>query len=210
MNDKRVLIADDHPVLLTGLAGLINGLNGFEIIASCANGEEALQEIRALKPDISILDFDMPFHNGLEIAEICKKEIPEMAVAILTLHKEESFLIRSIDIGVEGFMLKDFASDEIEKCLIALGNGDKFYSDDLKEFVKPDTKLPDSYNKLSRTERKIVRLIALNKTSKEIADLMFVSPKTVQNHRYNISKKLALEPKNNSLLSWANKFAKSL
>lgn len=207
---KRVLIADDHPVLLGGLKVLINDLEGFEIIATCSNGTEALQEIRLKMPDISILDFDMPGMNGLEIAEICKKEIPEMAVAILTLHKEESFLNRSIDIGVEGFMLKDFASEEIEKCLIALGAGDKFYSDELKEFVKPNTELPASYAKLSRTERKVVRLIALSKTSKEIADLMFVSPKTVQNHRYNISKKLALEPKNNSLLSWANKFSNSL
>jgi DNA-binding NarL/FixJ family response regulator len=203
----KVIIADDHPILLTGLERIINNIEGFEVVSACANGLEAWNAVDAIQPDIVILDLDMPEMGGLDVASKIKLKYPNIAISILTLHKEESFLVRAIDIGVEGFMLKDFANVEIEKCLIALSKGKKFYSEVLKELIRPSENLPENYAKLSRTERKVLRLISTNKTSKEIADLMFLSPKTIQNHRYNISKKLALEPKNNSLLTWATKFA---
>lgn len=207
---QRVVIADDHPVLLTGLKGIINDVDGFVVVDAVNDGISAYNSIAKLQPNIAILDLDMPKLSGLEVAQKVKMEYPDVTISILTLHKEESFLLRAIDIGVEGFMLKDFANEEIEKCLKALSNGEKFYSKDLQEFIKPDTELPSSYALLSRTEKKVIRLISENKTSKEIAELLFVSPKTIQNHRYNISKKLALEPKNNSLLTWASKYAKFL
>lgn len=207
---QRVVIADDHPVLLTGLKGIINDVDGFVVVDAVNDGISAYNSIAKLQPNIAILDLDMPKLSGLEVAQKVKIEYPDVTISILTLHKEESFLLRAIDIGVEGFMLKDFANEEIEKCLKALSNGEKFYSKDLQEFIKPDTELPSSYALLSRTEKKVIRLISENKTSKEIAELLFVSPKTIQNHRYNISKKLALEPKNNSLLTWASKYAKFL
>lgn len=205
-----MVIADDHPVLLTGLKGIINDVDGFVVVDAVNDGISAYNSIAKLQPNIAILDLDMPKLSGLEVAQKVKMEYPDVTISILTLHKEESFLLRAIDIGVEGFMLKDFANEEIEKCLKALSNGEKFYSKDLQEFIKPDTELPSSYALLSRTEKKVIRLISENKTSKEIAELLFVSPKTIQNHRYNISKKLALEPKNNSLLTWASKYAKFL
>jgi DNA-binding NarL/FixJ family response regulator len=206
----KVIIADDHPVILSGLKSLINDFEGFEVVCACVNGLEALQSVRQRQPDILILDFDMPKMNGLEVAEVVKNEFPNVAISILTLHKEEAFFNRAIDLGVEGFLLKDFASSEIEKCLRTLAKGDKFYSDELKALILSESKLPTNFSTLSRMERKVIRLISENKTSREIADLLFISPKTVQNHRYNISKKLELEPKNNSLLTWANKFSKSL
>lgn len=206
----KVVIADDHPVLLTGLKGIINAVEGFRVIDAVNDGISAYSSIVKLQPNIAILDLDMPKLSGLEVAQRIKREYPEIAISILTLHKEESFLSRAIDMGVEGFMLKDFANEEIEKCLKALSCGQKFYSEDLQEFIKSESELPSSYDLLSRTEKKVIRLISQNKTSKEIAELLFVSPKTIQNHRYNISKKLALEPKNNSLLTWASKYAKYL
>ena len=206
----KVIIADDHPILLTGLERIINNIDGFEVVCTCTNGLEAWNAVDRTQPDIVILDLDMPEMGGLDVATRIKQKYPKIAISILTLHKEESFLVRAIDLGVEGFMLKDFANQEIENCLIALSKGKKFYSEVLTELIRPSENLPESYSKLSRTERKVLRLISTNKTSKEIADLMFLSPKTIQNHRYNISKKLALEPKNNSLLTWATKFADAL
>ena len=206
----KVIIADDHPILLTGLERIINNIDGFEVVCACTNGLEAWNAVDRIQPDIVILDLDMPEMGGLDVATSIKQKYPKIAISILTLHKEESFLVRAIDLGVEGFMLKDFANQEIENCLVALSKGKKFYSEVLTELIRPSENLPESYSKLSRTERKVLRLISTNKTSKEIADLMFLSPKTIQNHRYNISKKLALEPKNNSLLTWATKFADAL
>ncbi len=206
----KVVIADDHPILLTGLERIINSIEGFEVIHACNNGVEAWNAVDSFQPDIVFLDLDMPEMSGLDVASKIKKKYPDISISILTLHKEESFLVRAIDLGVEGFMLKDFANVEIEKCLIALSKGTKFYSEVLKDLIHPSESLPENYSKLSRTERKVLRLISTNKTSREVAELMFLSPKTIQNHRYSISKKLALEPKNNSLLTWATKFSDSL
>lgn len=208
MHTVKVVIADDHPILLSGLQALINGIDGFEVVGSASNGEEALSLAVSLDPHIVILDLDMPKLNGLEVAEQLKENHSHIAISILTLHKEESFLQRAIDLGVEGFMLKDFANEEIEKCLRALSSGKKFYSEELESMIYSSAKLPEEFALLSRAEKRVLRLVAENKTSKEIAELLFISPKTIENHRYNIAKKLKLEPKNNSLLQWANKFSK--
>ena len=208
MSAVKVIIADDHPILLSGLQALINGIEGFEVIGAASNGLEALNMVIDLAPNIVVLDLDMPEMSGLEVAEAIKLKQPEIAISILTLHKEESFLLRSIELGVEGFMLKDFANNEIEKCLKALSSGQKFYSEDLEKMIVSSMQVPEEYHLLSRAEKRVIRLVAENKTSKEIADLLFISPKTIENHRYNIAKKLQLEPKNNSLLQWAGKFAK--
>lgn len=208
MSAVKVVIADDHPILLSGLNALINGIEGFEVVGTALNGEEALNLAVSLQPNIVVLDLDMPKMNGLEVAERLKENHPDIAISILTLHKEESFLLKAVDLGVEGFLLKDFANEEIERCLHALSSGKSFYSKELESRINSNARLPEEFSLLSRAEKRVLRLVAENKTSKEIAELLFISPKTIENHRYNIAKKLKLEPKNNSLLQWANKFSK--
>lgn len=202
---KTILIADDHPLLLIGLRGIINTLQGYQLIAEATNGIDAVKFAKEKSPDISIIDLELPGLNGIEVLRSIKKLSKLKKVAILTSHKEEKYLRQALDLGADGYLLKDFANEEITNCLLHFENNEPYYSAQLKSHIKNAQSPDPNFDKLSRTERKILRLIGQEKTSKEIGEILFISPKTVDNHRSNIIKKLEITAKKHSLFSWASK-----
>lgn len=178
-------------------------------IVEAGNGSEALVAIHDHRPTIAILDVDMPKRNGLEVAtEIRRRGLP-VAVVILTMHDNEEFFNRAMDLGVMGYVLKDGVVGEIAMCLEAVMTGRHYYSPMLTDYWvrrdqnKVQTKtLLAGLAGLTPTERHILKLVAENKTTREIAEELFISPKTVENHRSNIAGKLGLRG-NNAVLRFA-------
>jgi len=200
----RVFNADDHPMLLKGIIDLIRNTEGLEWVGSAGDGREALAKIRNLNPDIAILDIEMPYMNGLEVAKTLIAEGCETGIILLTLFKEESFLRNAISTGVKGYLLKESSEKEILDCIESVSKGQIYVNPKLTHILL-DSKAKEHqiFDILSKQELNILKLIASHKTSAEIADMLFISPKTVGNHRSNITKKLELSGEQNSLLKWA-------
>lgn len=205
----KLLIADDHPIFRNGLKSILTD-NFKEVnIIECENGLEALEKIRSEKPDVSILDINMPEINGLELCNSVLKENLSTKVVILTMYRDSEMLKKAFHFGALGYLLKDFATKEIIECINNvlkdikyIGPGlDKHYTAYLQEDkIKKD--IIGLIKNLSQAELKTLKLVSHNKTSKEIAELLFLSEKTIENYRSRICQKLQLPPRNNSLLLW--------
>jgi two-component system, NarL family, response regulator DegU len=205
-----VFIADDHPVFRKGLRDIIEAEGRLRLLGEAGNGSEALQAIEQLRPQVAVLDLNMPGMTGLEIAEkISQKSLP-VALVFLTLYDDDAFFNRAMDLGVSGYLLKDTVAADIVSCIISVHNGDVFISPTLSGSAVRRYGLFNTANdaevgltRLTPTERRILRLIAEYKTSEQIALELFISPKTVDNHRSNISHKLNLTGRN-TLLRFAS------
>jgi DNA-binding NarL/FixJ family response regulator len=196
MEKKNILIADDHPIFRAGLRSLIESDPSFSVIAEATNGEEALASIATNRPDIAILDFNMPKANGFAVlAEIAKLKLDVIPV-MLTMHNDEAMFAKAFELGVRGYVLKDSASVDIVNCLHAVSQGQIYASAAVTTFLykraSRGQQAPEGIESLTPTELKILRMIAEYKTSREIADELCVSVRTVENHRSNISSKLGV------------------
>ncbi|NNE32556.1 MAG: response regulator transcription factor [Winogradskyella sp.] len=196
-----IIIADDHPLVLKGLYDYLVEKK-FNVIASAKHGKEALALIKAHEPDIAILDIQMPFLTGLEIAEKCKSAHLSTKVVLITFEKDEDLYNKAKSLGVYGYVLKEFALDEIENCISSIVKNKSYFSPELLNYIEVKER-PKYLNSLTDHEKNIVGLIANNKTGVEIATILAISPRTVEKHKSNIIKKLQLESKQNSLLIWA-------
>ena len=199
--NPAIIIADDHPLVLKGLQDFLHEKE-YNVLASAKNGKEALALIKAHTPDIAILDIKMPFFTGLQIAEKCKKANLKTKIVLITFEKDEKIYNEAKALGVYGYVLKEFALDEIENCISSVTEDKPYFSPELLAYIEVD-EAPEELQLLTKTETKIIGLIAQNKTGVEIADLLFVSTRTVEKHKSNIIKKLKLQSKQNSLLIWA-------
>lgn len=194
----KIVIADDHPVFRNGLRQIIAAEAGLEIVGEAADGISALELLRELQPDIAVLDVEMPGKDGLEVARAIQERKLAAKVILLTMYDDERFFNAAIDIGVKGYVLKNSAVAEIVNSIKTVAEGKNFVSPALSTYLinrrrqdNSDSR-PDKFH-LTETERRIVRLIAQYKTSKEIAAELFISPRTVEHHRENISEKLGLK-----------------
>jgi DNA-binding NarL/FixJ family response regulator len=199
---ETIITADDHPLLLKGLNDFLME-KSYNIIGSGNNGREAYNLITKLNPDIAILDIQMPFMSGLEIAKKCKTNGITTKIILITLHKEKELYQQAQDLNIFGYVLKEFALEEIEMCIKAVSEGKPFFSSEIKDLLGSNSLEENSLKNLTPSEKKILKLIANDKTNKEIASLLFISYRTVEKHRSNIITKLELEHKTNSLLIWA-------
>lgn len=199
--DPSIIIADDHPLVLKGLNDFLNE-NNYNVLASAKNGKEAFALIKAHIPDIAILDISMPFLTGLEIAEKCKKEKLSTKIVLITFEKDEVIYNKAKSLGVYGYVLKEFALEEIENCIDSVTKNKSYFSPELIEHIEV-SKAPENLNSLTKHEKNIVSLISKNKTGVEIAEILSISTRTVEKHKSNIIRKLKLESKQNSLLIWA-------
>jgi len=198
----NIVVADDHPLLLEGIVSVIEKEIENVIIHKASNGAEALQKISEIKPDITILDIEMPFLDGIEVAKKIRASKLTTKIIFLTLHKERSLFNEINALGIDGYVLKEFSIQEITQCITSILKGKKYFSKQIEEFiVEPII----DFSIFTKTEINILKLISQNKTTKEIAEMLFVSTKTVDTHRYNICKKLNLKPEKNSLLKWVFK-----
>lgn len=202
MKNPTIITADDHPLLLKGLNDFLIEKK-YNLIGSGNDGIEAYDLITRENPDIAILDIQMPAMSGLEIAKKCKKNGLKTRIVLITLHKERELYQKAQDLNIFGYILKEFALEEIENCINTVSNGEPFFSPKIIELLADEFPEDGPLWKLTPSEKKILKLIAKDKTNKEIASLLFISYRTVEKHRSNIITKLKLEPKTNSLLIWA-------
>lgn len=202
MKQESIIIADDHPLLLKGLEDFLVE-KGYNIIGTCQDGREAYNLITKLNPSIAILDIQMPFMSGIEIAKKCQNNNLKTKIVLITFHKEKDLYYKAKELKIFGYILKEFALDEIENCLKTVSKGNPFFSPKIMELLTINESRVGELESLTPSEKKILRLIAKDKTNKEIASLLFISHRTVEKHRSNIITKLKLEPKTNSLLIWA-------
>lgn len=205
----KVFIADDHPIFRRGLAQILNDVSDFSIVGEADDGISALAQIRAVSPDVAILDIDMPGQDGFEVVRAILAEKLPVRVIFMTMHNSETLLDRVLNLGVKGYVLKDGALAEIIQAIKSVMRGEEFISPALtKHLISRLRRAEDLTNQkptikdLTPTELKVIRSIAQHKSSKEIAAEMFVSVRTIEQHRANIAEKLALRG-NNALLRFA-------
>ena len=203
----RILIADDHPIFREGLARTIEREKAFSVVAQAGDGAEALKLINELRPDLAVLDVSMPIMDGIEVARRLHEQALPTELVFLTMYKDQQYFNAAMDLGVRGYLLKDGVASELLSCLKAVHEGQYYISPIIShlfiERIKNDEFRMNSVPPLDRltpAERAILRLLAGNRTSKEIADTLFVSVRTVDNHRMHICQKLAIHGHNKLLL----------
>jgi len=202
-HEIRVVIADDHPVVRRGLRQAIEADPRLKVVAETGDGEAALAQIQELKPAIAVVDVDMPRLDGFGVArEIRKKRLP-VDIVFLTIHGEEDLFHAAMDLGSKGYLLKDSALTEIVTALRAVAEGNYYVTPSLtahllqrrsraQAFASEQPRLSD----LTPTERRILNMVAEGKSSKSIAEELFIHYRTVENHRTNICQKLGLQGHN--------------
>ena len=195
MDKKRILIADDHPIFRSGLRALIDADPSFTVIAEATDGEQALSMIADESPDIAIIDYNMPKLNGFEVLKKISQSKLLVMTVMLTMHNDEAMFSKAFELGVRGYVLKDSASVDIVNCLHAVTQGQVYTSTAVTTYLlkrASRTIAIDGVESLTPAERKVLRLIADYKTSREIADELSISVRTVDNHRSNISGKVGV------------------
>ncbi|TDU43222.1 LuxR family two component transcriptional regulator [Gelidibacter sediminis] len=196
-----IIIADDHPLILKGLTDFLVEKQ-YNLTGSAANGKEAFEMIQSQRPDIAILDIQMPYLTGLEIAQKCQDLNLTTKIVLITFEKDESIYAQAKTLEIYGYVLKEFALEEIENCIAAVLKGRAYFSPELIEYLEID-EAPKELTTLTPTEKEVLRLIAKNKTAKEIGNILFTSSRTVEKHKSHIIKKLNLESKAGSLALYA-------
>jgi two-component system response regulator NreC len=195
----RILIADDHGIVRTGLKLLFEQIPDIEVAGEAADGREAVRLAHELKPDIVVMDIGMPLLNGLDAASEIVHHQPRTGVIILSMHADESYIIRALDAGAKGYLLKDKADEDIERAIRAVAAGRTFFSPSIAHALSEDyirlmreRRVQDSYELLTEREREVLQLLAEGKSNKETAAVLRLSPYTVETHRTNLMQKLGL------------------
>jgi DNA-binding NarL/FixJ family response regulator len=195
----KILIADDHGIVRTGLRLLLERLPTFKVVAEATDGREAVRLAGELRPDVVVLDIGMPLLNGLEAAGQIVRDNERTGIIMLSMHADESYVLRALDAGARGYLLKDKADDDIERAVLAVAAGRTFFSPVVAESLLDDyvrqlreRKLQDSFDMLTEREREILQLLAEGKSNKDAAALLNLSPHTIETHRTNLMQKLKL------------------
>jgi DNA-binding NarL/FixJ family response regulator len=195
MNTYRVVLADDHALFRGGVRRILEEIQGVEVIGEAGDGLALLDLLKTITPDLVVLDISMPNLRGLEAIREIKKLVPDTRVLMLTMHKETDYLSQALIAGAAGYLLKQEADPELVNAVQIIRSGKTYLSPGLSDLM-PDLfrrhQEPGGLPKdvLTHREREIVKLLASGKTSKEIAELLYISLRTVQNHRANIMRKL--------------------
>ena len=199
-NEITIILADDHPIVRKGLREVIEEDKRLRVVAEANNGREAVEAIEKFSPQVTILDIDMPVMNGFETAREIKRRKLKTEIIFLTMHRDEDLFNEAIDLGAKGFVLKDSALIDIIECVKAVAASEHYASHALTKFLINRsrralglTERQPTINDLTPTERRILKLIAEDMTSKEIGEEIFISPRTVEKHRQNICQKLNLQ-----------------
>lgn len=210
MEDRvTVLIVDDHPLFRGGLRQVVENDPRFQLVAEAGDGDTALKLIQEKRPDVAVLDVNLPGISGIEVAQkLHGKRLPTRII-ILTMHREESLFNRALDAGVQGFVLKENAVEDIVNAIRAVAAGEHYLSPTISGFLVRRHGRAESLAAekpgiadLTKAERRILSLVAEKKTSRQIGEQLFISTRTVEAHRANICTKLGLQG-SHSLLQFA-------
>ena len=199
MKKLRILLADDHVVMRTGLRALLERQPNLEVVAESENGRETIELAASLKPDVVVMDVGMPVLNGIEATKTIVTEHPNIAVVILSMHSDESYVMRALKAGARGYLLKDSAPADLLSAIQAVTQNKSFFSPKVSRILAEDyvrvlkqKGAVDSYDLLTSREREVLQLLAEGKVNKEVAAALNISPYTVETHRSHILEKLNL------------------
>ena len=198
MEPIRILIADDHSVVRSGLRALLQRTAGFAVVAEASSGEEAVRLAQEHKPDVAILDISMPGMNGVEATRLIKKDNPDLKVLILTIHESEEYVWQVIRAGANGYVLKNADRADLRTAVRSVFEGHRFFSPSVSDMIVNEferrvrdegasRKWPEA---LTQRETEVLRFVAQGMTNKEIAEKLLLSVRTVNTHRTNIMGKL--------------------
>jgi two-component system, NarL family, response regulator NreC len=200
VNKIKVLLADDHKLIRSGLRLLLEQQSDIAVAGEADDGREAVTLAESLRPDVAVLDIGMPNLNGVEAARQILEAHPECAVVMLSMHSDEGYVLRALKAGARGYLLKDSAEADLVRAVRAAHEGKSYFSPAVSKMLLEDylrklqrSGAEDSYDLLSPREREILQLVAEGKSNKEIAGLLNLSPYTVETHRSNIMQKLNLK-----------------
>jgi DNA-binding NarL/FixJ family response regulator len=205
----RVLLADDHPAFRDGLRAAINAAADLQLVGEVADGEAARRLIQELRPDVAVLDITMPRLSGLQVARHVQRQGWPARVVFLTMHNEQDMFDKAMEAGALGYVLKESAVTDIVESIRTVASGRHYLSPGISHYLVQRTQRQETFRKtqsglssLTPAERNVLQLISQDRTTKEIADELGVSPRTVEAHRQNICNKLELHG-SHSLLRFA-------
>lgn len=195
----RIVIAEDHTILRDGLKALLGANPLWKVCGEAADGREAIDQAAALGPDLILMDLSMPRLHGLDALREIKKIRPETKLLVLTVHKNEEYVLAAFDAGADGYVLKEASHFELEMAVKCVLSGKRYLSPDISDMViegflegKRGLNPVSAWDTLTPREREILKLVAEGHTNKSIGDLLFISVKTVERHRANLMRKLDL------------------
>ena len=199
MRPLRILLADDHTVVRNGLRLILQQQPDFQVVGEASDGREAVRLAESEQPDVVVMDIGMPNLNGIEATRRIVTSRPKTAVAILSMHTDEGYVVRSMKAGVRAYLLKDSAEADLIAAIRAISQGRSFFSPAIRKLLQEDfirqledNEVEDTYDLLSTREREILQLAAEGKTNKEMAGALNISLFTVETHRAHILRKLNL------------------
>jgi two-component system response regulator NreC len=199
MKAIRILLADDHTVVRKGLRLLLENVPEFQVIADASSGREAVALAEQYAPDVIVMDVAMPILNGIEAARQITSKLPQTAVVFLSMHGDESYVLRALKAGARAYLLKDSAEYDLIQAVKAVSEGKAFFSPAISKMLVEDYMrqmrergVEDSYELLTTREREVLQLLAEGKSNKDVAALLNLSQYTVETHRSNIFQKLNL------------------
>ncbi len=196
MEKIKILLVDDHAIMRDGIKALLSIYDDIEVVGEASEGREALEMARELNPDVVVMDISMPGMDGLEVTHRLTKRNPKMKVIILTQHDNKEYILSTIKVGAAGYIPKKALGSDLVSAIRAVCSGDSFlYPSAAKTLIddyRKQAEQPDIYETLTEREREILKLIAEGRTSREIAEALYISQKTVQGHRTKIMEKLDL------------------
>lgn len=190
----NIMITDDHSIIREGLKQLLELEGDFKVVAEAADGEECIEKLQNVTPDVLLLDINMPKMNGLEVLQKMKEMKMKVKVLVLTVHNEVEYLLKAVDIGVDGYLLKDSESAELKKAILAVKNGENYIQPSLIPVL--NSKMIDrnkdtiKIESLTRRELDVLKLLSVGMYNKEVAEKLNISERTVKNHVSNIFKKI--------------------
>ena len=200
MKKIRILLADDHKLMRSGLRLLIEQQPDLTVVGEAADGREAVALATSLRPDVAVMDISMPNLNGIEAAHQITQSQAELAVIVLSMHPDESYVLRALKAGAKGYLLKDSAESDLITAVRAVARGKSFFSPAVSKVLLDDyirklkrSGAEDAYDLLTPREREVLQLVAEGKSNKEVANLLNLSVYTVETHRSNIMQKLNLK-----------------
>mgnify|MGYP000139972500 CR=1 FL=1 len=197
MPSLRLLVGDDHTLVRHGFRKILEERPDWEVVAEVGDGRDAVRRVLALRPDVAILDVGMPLLNGIDATQQIVRKAPLTRVLIVSMHSDEAYVTRALQAGATGYMLKDAAGKDLLKGVAAVAAGQSYFSPAVTRLMLDDyvrrvagTGVADRHGTLSEREREIFQLIAEGRTNREVAELLQISPATVETHRAHIMQKL--------------------
>ncbi|MBT8363275.1 MAG: response regulator transcription factor [Deltaproteobacteria bacterium] len=196
----RIILADDHTIVRQGLAKLLEGERDLKVVGEAEDGRQAVNQVQKLKPDIVLMDIAMPNLNGIEATRQIKKISPQTRVIILSMHSHDRYINELFGLGASGYLLKNSTGTDIINAIHAALKGNTYLSPSIsrrviEDYISMKSKSPrdDLYSKLSNREREVFQMIAEGRSTREISEILCVSPSTVKTHRANIMEKLKMD-----------------